>query len=88
MIPLRGEIQGIEGEAVMPYREPSITQEMRYPRLSRRVKNMTNCFAIPGMHHRLLPEMQVNLSKRLSIVTFGSPLPWFLCNYKVYDLSH
>jgi len=36
------QIQGIEGEAVATYREPSITKEMRYPRLSRRVKNMTN----------------------------------------------
>jgi len=36
------QIQGIEGEAVVIYREPSITKEMRYPRLSRRVKIMTN----------------------------------------------
>ena len=33
-------MQGIEGEAVVAYREPSITREMRYHRLSRRVKNM------------------------------------------------
>jgi len=39
---LGGEVQGIEGEAVVTYREPSITKEMRYPRLSQRVKNMTN----------------------------------------------
>ncbi len=36
------QIQGIEGEAVVTYREPSITKEMQYYRLSRRVKNMTN----------------------------------------------
>jgi hypothetical protein len=35
------EIQGVEGEAVVSYREPSTTKEIRYPRLSRRVKNMT-----------------------------------------------
>ncbi len=32
------QIQGIEGEAVVAYHEPSITREMRYPRLSRREK--------------------------------------------------
>jgi len=31
------QILGVEGEAVVLYREPSTTQEMRYPRLSRRV---------------------------------------------------
>jgi hypothetical protein len=36
------QIQGIEGEAVVTYRESSITKEKPYPRLSRRVKNMTN----------------------------------------------
>jgi len=33
------QIQGVEGEAVVIYREPSTTQEMRYHRLSRRVNN-------------------------------------------------
>ena len=45
------QFQGIKGEAVVTYREPLITQEMEYHRLSRRVKNMvfflfldiTNC---------------------------------------------
>ena len=32
------QIQGIEGEAVVTYRKPSITKEMRYPRLSRKGK--------------------------------------------------
>ncbi len=36
------QTQGIEGEAVVAYREPSIAGEMRYPRLSRRVKNVAN----------------------------------------------
>ena len=31
---------GVEGEAVVLYRESSTTQEMRYPRLSRRVNKM------------------------------------------------
>ncbi|MBE9581526.1 MAG: hypothetical protein IMF18_07905 [Proteobacteria bacterium] len=34
------QIQGGKGEAVVVYREPLTTQEMRYPRLSRRVNNM------------------------------------------------
>ena len=33
------QVQGVEGEAVVIYREPSTTQEMRYNRLSRRVNN-------------------------------------------------
>ena len=32
------QIQGVKGEAVVIYREPLRTKEMRYPRLSRRVK--------------------------------------------------
>jgi hypothetical protein len=40
------QILGVEGEAVALYREPSTTQEMRYPRLSRRVNKMAafSCF--------------------------------------------
>jgi hypothetical protein len=34
------QVQGVEGEAVVCYAEPLTTQEMRYPRLSRRVNNM------------------------------------------------
>ena len=34
------QIQGAEGEAIVGYCEPSATQEIRYHRLSRRVKNM------------------------------------------------
>ncbi len=34
------QILGVEGEAVVLYREPSTMQEMRYPRLSRRVNKM------------------------------------------------
>jgi len=33
------QIQGVEGEAVVIYRELSTTQEMRYHRLSQRVNN-------------------------------------------------
>ena len=32
-------MQGVKGEAVMIYCEPLTTQQMQYPRLSRRVKN-------------------------------------------------
>jgi len=38
------QIQGVKGEAVISYREPLTTEEMRYLRLSRRVKNMANFF--------------------------------------------
>ena len=31
------QIQGVKGEAVVGYREPLTTKEMRYPRLSQRV---------------------------------------------------
>jgi hypothetical protein len=31
------QIQGVKGEAVVSYRNPLTTQEMRYPRLSQRV---------------------------------------------------
>ncbi len=34
------QIQGIKGEAVVAYRNPLITQEMGYHRLSRRVNKM------------------------------------------------
>ena len=34
------QILGVEGEAVVLYREPSTTQEIQYPRLSRRVNKM------------------------------------------------
>jgi len=34
------QIQGVEGEAVVIYRQLSTTQEMRYHRLSQRVNNM------------------------------------------------
>jgi hypothetical protein len=33
------QVQGVEGEAVVIYREPLTTREMRYHRLSRRVNN-------------------------------------------------
>jgi hypothetical protein len=33
------QVQGVEGEAVVIYREPSTTQEMWYNRLSLRVNN-------------------------------------------------
>jgi hypothetical protein len=43
------QILGVEGEAVVLYREPSTTKEMRYPRLSRRVNKMAAfcCFQDP-----------------------------------------
>ena len=36
------QILDVKGEAVVNYCEPWTTKEMRYHRLSRRVKNMTN----------------------------------------------
>jgi hypothetical protein len=37
---LTGEIQGVQGEAVVTYYEPLATMEMGYHRLSRRVNKM------------------------------------------------
>jgi len=36
------QILGVKGEAVVTYREPLTTKEMRHPRLSRRVNNSAN----------------------------------------------
>jgi hypothetical protein len=36
------QIQGVKGEAVLDYREPLTTKEMRCHRLSRRVNNRAN----------------------------------------------
>jgi hypothetical protein len=38
------QIQDVEGEAVVSYREPVTTQEMLYHRLSRRVNNLAVFF--------------------------------------------
>ena len=38
--PRMPQIQGVEGDAVVIYREPSTTKEMRYHRLSQRVNNV------------------------------------------------
>jgi hypothetical protein len=35
------QIRGVKGEALVNYCEPLTTKEMRYPRLSQRVENMT-----------------------------------------------
>jgi hypothetical protein len=35
------EMQGVKREAVVVYADPLTTQQMRYPRLSRRVNNIT-----------------------------------------------
>jgi hypothetical protein len=49
------QIQGIKGEAVVVYCEPLITQEMGYPRLSRRVNKMGFC---SKMHISLIEELR------------------------------
>jgi hypothetical protein len=41
------QIRDVKGEAVVTYREPLTTKEMRYHRLSLRVKNMTNWIDYP-----------------------------------------
>jgi hypothetical protein len=40
------QIQGVEGEAVVSYRELSTTQEMRHDRLSHGVKSRANSSAV------------------------------------------
>jgi hypothetical protein len=46
------QIRGVKGEAVVNYREPLTIKEMRYPRLSRRVENMTNRMELLEIHIR------------------------------------
>jgi len=70
------QIQGIEGEAVVTYREPSITKETRYPRLSRRVKNMTNLLA-SRISRLVNSEMSAYHSKHAVIIAFVKPLSCF-----------
>jgi hypothetical protein len=55
------QIQDAKGEAVVIYREPLATLEMRYHRLSRRVKNMTKLSCGIGIHRLLFPWINTNL---------------------------
>ncbi len=72
------QIQGIEGEAVVAYREPSITQKMRHPRLSRlvgvklneaqRVKKHDHFCGISRMHPLFAQQISSDLPKHLAII--------------------
>jgi len=44
------QVLGVEGEAVVLYCDPSTTQEMRYPRLSRRANKMAGFSLLSGRH--------------------------------------
>ncbi len=52
------QIQGIKGEAVVVYCEPLITQEMGYPRLSRRANKMGFCYK---MYISLIEELRKHI---------------------------
>ena len=58
------------GEAVVNYREPLITQEMGYHRLSRRGKNITIFPFTFGYHHNVIRKNKLHYQKMLS--------SWFL----------
>ena len=74
------QILDVEGEAVVLYREASTTQEIRYPRLSRRVNNMASLplFKMP-------PAMDSSKALKMKtqpvFVAFKLILPFYLCNY-------
>ena len=81
--PAIGEIQGVKGEAVVNYREPLTTKEMRYPRLSRRVENMTNKIDCPEINLLCFSETVSNDAKTLVIIAIINPLSCLLCNDRV-----
>ena len=80
------QFQGIKGEAVVTYREPLITQEMEYHRLSRRVKNMAfllNFWISPGVNSWNIAMLLVNVL----LMVFSRTLSYFLCNIRVYTVK-
>jgi len=77
------QIQGVNCEAVVIYRELLTTLEMRYYRLSRRVKNMTILSCDIGIHLLLFPLIGPNFIKIIAFIAFITPLAYFLCNLRV-----
>jgi len=71
------QIQGVNCEAVVIYREPLTTLEMRYHRLSRRVKNMTILSCDIGIHLLLFPAIGANFIKIIAIIAFITLLACF-----------
>jgi len=51
------QIQGVKGEAVVIYREPLTTQEMRHHRLSQRVNNMAGFSLFVDVTHSEFPKI-------------------------------
>jgi hypothetical protein len=75
------EMQGVKGEAVVSYREPLTTQQMRDHRLSRRVNNSAKIIP-PGLNMRpfvaearkfmkLFATLLLSLSCRIVYATLG-----------------
>jgi hypothetical protein len=48
-----------KGDAVVNYREPLATKELRYHGLSRRVKNLPHETFFPGIHAGFIPKASV-----------------------------
>jgi hypothetical protein len=74
------QILGVEGEAVVLYREPSTTQEMRYPRLSRRVNKMGLFFPAFRMSPVVDSTKALKMKKWPVFVAFKLISPFYLCN--------
>ena len=64
------QIRDVKGEAVVTYRESLTTKEMRYHRLSRRVRNMTNQIDYLGVHVFAFLETFSKYAKILAIIVF------------------
>ena len=80
------QIQGIEGEAVVLYAEPLITQEMRYPRLSRRVNNRTNQERFNDATFGGFQIMGHKARESPTYLGFLQASSCYLCNIRVYKV--
>ncbi len=72
------------GDAVMNYREPLVTKEMRYPQLSRRVKNMPNFILFFDVTTGRFQKLKPIISNSFAVILFKPLLACFLCNNGVY----
>ena len=77
------QILGVEGEAVVLYREPSTTQEMRYPRLSCRVNKMA-VFPVFRSSPVVDSSKAWKIKEYSVFVVFKPILPFYLCNQGVH----
>ncbi len=73
--PLEGcrKSKASQGEAVVGYREPLATQEMRYHRLSHRIKNMTNSVIFLNITYDRLQKSRPNSSNPVLLLLLVIP---------------